>query len=129
MPIVGVNNPQHVLYMSKILVQIYTTGKTIHQFTICYMINLSFNFKKIFKTQVENCLVYSFSIRTMETIGNFLMNKNTSVMVLIMIDENNVEISKTVYRVLSCVFNTLTENYVCIEYLSFRSKTISDILS
>ena len=60
MPIVGVNHRLPILHMSKIMVHIYTTGKNIHQFTICYMINPSLQFNKIFKTQVEKCLGYIF---------------------------------------------------------------------
>ena len=57
------------------------------------------------------------------------MKKNTSVMALIIIYENNGENEKTVYIVLSCVFYTLIENYVCIDYLPCQSKTLSAILS
>ena len=54
--------------MSKIMVHIYTKGKTVHQFSIGYMINPSLNFNKIFKTQVEIFLGCYFSIRKMKTI-------------------------------------------------------------
>ena len=57
------------------------------------------------------------------------MKKNTSAMALIMIYENNAEIEKTVYIVLSCVVYTLIDNYICIEYLLFKSKTLCDISS
>ena len=53
------------------MVHIYTTGKTIHQFAIGYMINPSLEFNKTFKTQVEKCLGYSFSIGTIKTIKKF----------------------------------------------------------
>ena len=52
MPIVGVNHRLHILNMSKIMVYIYSTEKTVHQFAIGYMINLSINIKTMFKTQV-----------------------------------------------------------------------------
>ena len=81
------------------MVHIYTTGKTIHQFAIGYMINPSLQFNKIFKTQVEKCLGYYFSIRKMKTIKNCLMKKNTSVMALIMIYEN---IGKTQKQFIEC---------------------------
>ena len=55
------------------------------------------------------------------------MKKNTSVVALITIYENNGEIPKKTYRVLSCVVYNLIENYVCIEYLLCQSKTLSDI--
>ena len=67
------------------MVHIYTTGKTIHQFEIGYMINPSLKFNKIFRTQVEKGLGYSFYIRRMKNIKNFLMKKNISGMAQIMI--------------------------------------------
>ena len=87
MPIVGVNIHLPILHMSKIMVHIYTTDKTVHQFYIGYMINPSLHINKIFKTQVEKCLGCSFSIKIIQSIKTFLMNKNTTVMELIMIYE------------------------------------------
>ena len=63
MPIVGVNHRLLILHMSKRMVHIYTTEKTIHQFPIGYMINTSLHFNKIFKTEVESCLGCSITIR------------------------------------------------------------------
>ena len=57
------------------------------------------------------------------------MKKNTSVMELIMIYENNGKYTKTVYIVLSCVVYTIIDNYVCIRYLLCQSKTLCDISS
>ena len=89
MPIVGVNHHLHILHLSKIMVHIYTKGKTINQFAIGYMINPSLKFNNEFITQVVKFLVVSFSISTMKTIKKIMMKKNTSVMALIMIYENN----------------------------------------
>ena len=127
MTIVGVNHRIPILHLSKRMVHIYTTGKTIHQFSIGYMINPSPQFNKIFTKKVEKCLGYSFFIRTMKNIKKNLMKKNTFVMAPIVIYENNGE--KKVYRVLSCVVYTLIDNYVCIDYLLCQSKTVSDISS
>ena len=55
------------------------------------------------------------------------MKKNTSVMALIIIYENNGEIPKKLYRVLSCVVYNITENYVCIDYMSCQSEILRDI--
>ena len=63
----------------------------------------------------------------METIMYFLKNKNTCVMALIMISDNNGGNAKKVYRGSSCVVYSLIENYVCIEYISFQSKSLSSI--
>ena len=129
MTIVGVNNSLPILHPSKIMVHIYTTGKTIHKFSTGYMINPSLHFNKMFKTQVEKCLGCSFSIRKIPTINFFLIKKNTSVMALIMICENNGDIYKIVYIVLSCVVYTIIDNYVYIDYLLCQSKTLSTISS
>ena len=64
----------------------------------------------------------------MKAIIYCLLNKNTYVMALIMIDENNGKYTKKVYIVLSFVVYTLIDNYVCIDYLSCQSKTLSAIL-
>ena len=68
MPIVGVNNILPILHLSKRMVHIYTTNKTMNKFAIGYMINPSLQFNKIFKTQVEKYLGYSFSIDALSTI-------------------------------------------------------------
>ena len=94
MPIVGVNNYLTILHLSKIMVHIYTTGKTINHFAIGYMINPSLKFNNTFRTQVEKWLGDYFPIMTIKTIKMCLMKKNTSVMALIMIYENNGEIPK-----------------------------------
>ena len=60
----------------------------------------------------------------MKTIKIFLMKKNTSVMALIIIYENNGEIPKQIYRFLGCVECNLIHNYVCIDYLLCQSKTL-----
>ena len=55
------------------------------------------------------------------------MKKNTSITALIIIYENNGEIPKTLYKVLSCVIYTLIDNYVCIKYMLCQSITLSAI--
>ena len=72
MPIVGLNHRRPILHLSKIMVHIFTTVKTIHQFAIGYMIKPSLKFNKIFRTQVEKFLGYYFSIRTMKSLKKFL---------------------------------------------------------
>ena len=46
------------------------------------------------------------------------MKKNTYVIALLIIYENNGEIPKTLFRMLGCVVYSIIENYVCIDYLS-----------
>ena len=89
MSLVGVNHCQPILYMSKIMVHCYSTDESINQFEIGYMINISLNCNKVLRVQVEKCLTISFHYRTMQTIINFLKKKNTYVMELITIYENN----------------------------------------
>ena len=89
MPILGVNNRQPILHMSKIMVHCYTTDETINLFAIGYMINPSLKFNNTFRTQVEILLSVSFSARTIKTIKYCLMKNNTCVMALILIYENN----------------------------------------
>ena len=48
-------------------------------------------------------------------------------MALIMIYENSGKYIRKVYRVLSCVFHTLIDNYACIYYLSCQPKTLCGI--
>ena len=57
------------------------------------------------------------------------MKNNTCVMELIIFYENNRVKPEKEYRVLSCVIYYLVENYVCIDYLSCQSKTLSSISS
>ena len=52
-PILGVNHSLPILHMSKIMVHIYSTEKTIHQFAIGYMINPSLHINNTFRTLVE----------------------------------------------------------------------------
>ena len=54
MPLVGVNHCQPILHMSKIMVHCYSIDESINQFSICYMINPSLHFNKVFREQLEN---------------------------------------------------------------------------
>ena len=53
----------------------------------------------------------------MKAIRDCILKNNTYVMALIMIYENIRKEIRKVYRVLSCVVYTITENYVCIDYM------------
>ena len=127
MPILGVNHRLPILHISKRMVNIYTTGKTISPFAIGCIINTSIDFNNEFRTQVETFLVDYCSMKTMKTIKSILMKKNKFVMALIMIYENNGKIPKQLYRVVSCVVYNVIDNCVCIEYLLCQSKTLSSI--
>ena len=129
MPVVGFNNLQPILHISKIIVYCYSTDKSINQFAIGYMINPSLNCNKVFREQVEKLFSVPFHENAMETIKYCLRNNNRCFMVLIMFYENNGLKPKILYRVLSCVVYYLIYNYVCIDYLLFQSKTLSSISS
>ena len=49
MPLVGVNQRQPILYMSKRMVHCYYTDEIINQFAIGYMISPSLNGNKVFR--------------------------------------------------------------------------------
>ena len=66
--IVGVDHCLPILHMSKRMVHCYTTGKTINQFAISYIIKPSLKFNNAFRTQVETFLAVLFFIMTMKTI-------------------------------------------------------------
>ena len=51
-PLVGVNNCQTILNISKIMVHIYSTGERIDKFSIDYIINPSLHVNKVFREQV-----------------------------------------------------------------------------
>ena len=123
--LVGINIRQPILHKSKTMVHCYSTDEIINTFTIGHIINPSLNCNKEFREQVRKWLSVSFHENTMETIKDCLRNNNTCVMALIMFYENNGLKPKKVYRVLSCVVYYLVYNYVCIDYLSFQSKTLS----
>ena len=63
----------------------------------------------------------------MENIRYVLKKNNTCVIALIMLYDNKGIKPKKVYRVLSCVLYYLIDNYVCIDYLSCQSKTLTII--
>ena len=54
--------------MSRIMLHCYTTGKTINEFSIGYIINPSLHINRIFREQVVKCLGCYFSINKMKTI-------------------------------------------------------------
>ena len=90
MPLAGVNYRQPTLNMPKIMVHCYSTDEIINQSAIGYMINPSLNCNNVFIVQVEKLWSVSFDSITMEAIIDFLKKKNTCVMALIMIYENNL---------------------------------------
>ena len=68
MLLVGINNIQPILYMSKWMVHCYNTDETINQFLIGYMINPSLNCNNLYRVQVEKLLSVSFSSGIMELL-------------------------------------------------------------
>ena len=60
MLLVGVNNCQPILHMSKRMVHCYSKDEIINKCAIGYMINSSLNCNKVFREQVEECLSSTF---------------------------------------------------------------------
>ena len=56
-----------------------------------------------------------------------IVEKNTCVLELVMFYETRRKNAAKVFRVLSCVIYSIIENFVCIDYLAFKSKKISVI--
>ena len=109
------------------MVHIYSTEKTINRFVIGYMINPSIHMNSIFREKIQTCLGCYLSIKTMKTIRDCMLKKNTSVMAPIMIYKTGGKDIRKVYIVLSCVVYTIIDNYVCIDYLLCQSKTLCGI--
>ena len=93
--------------MSKRFIYINSIEKCINQFAIGYMVNPKLHV-------------------TMTGIINAMKN-NTCVIVLVIFYDNRTNNTMKFYRFLSGVLYSVIENYVCIEYISCKSKTISDI--
>ena len=89
--------------MSKGMVRCYYIDETINPFSIGYMINPSLNCSKVLRVQVENILSVLFHSRIMETIRYCLKKKNTFVIALKLIyDNNGVKPKLIVYSVKLC---------------------------
>ena len=89
MQLLGVNNRQPILHMSKIMVHWYFTDESINPFAIGYVIKPSLNCNKVFREQVKKCLSVSFHKNKMETIKDCPRKNNTCVMALIIFYDNN----------------------------------------
>ena len=93
------------------------------------MINSSLNFNKSFRKIFEKLLTSKFHERTTGAIKNCLRVNNTYVIALIISYDNNGIKLKKLYRLLSFFLYSLIDYYVCIDYLSCQSKTLSKISS
>ena len=65
----------------------------------------------------------------MEGIRNVTRKKDTCIIALVIFYETKTKNPIELYRVLSCVFYSIIDNYVCIDYLCCNSKTLSVISS
>ena len=74
MPLLGVNNCQPIIHMSKILVYIYRTYKQVIKFSIGYMINPSLHINKVLREQVKTFLRAKFYENKMEKLGTKSIN-------------------------------------------------------
>ena len=110
--LLGVNNCQPLLHMSKIQVYLYTTYKRVKNISIGYMINPTLHINKVFREQVEIFLRSTIHQNTMESIINGMINKDAYVISLLMFYESKTKNRIKVYRVLSCVLYSVIVNHV-----------------
>ena len=80
---------------------------------------------KTSKKKCKNKLFTTFGEITKPFIKATLAKNNTSVLALIMFYETRAY--KKYYRVFSCVIYTIIKNYICIDYLAFQSKSLSEM--
>ena len=92
----GVNNCQPLLHMSKRLFYIYTTDKQINQFAIGYMINPTLQVNTVFREQVKKCLRATFHPSIMEDMRNFMIKKDTCVIALTIFNDSKKKSNKSV---------------------------------
>ena len=93
------------------------------------MVNLALQVNMVFREQVKKILRTKFNQNTMEGIKNVMRKKDTCFISLIMFYSSKTINPIKLYRLLSCVFYSVIENCVCIEYLCCQSKTLSAISS
>ena len=76
---------------------------------------------------MEKCINTTFGEITQPFIKATLSKKNTSVLALIMFYETRADNPKKAFRVLSCVMYTIIKKCVCIDYLAYQIKELSEI--
>ena len=78
-PLIGVNHRQSIIHKSKITVYLYTTDEQINKFAIGYMINPSLHVNRVFREEVEECLIDTVNENTMKNEIYVMKNKDTCV--------------------------------------------------
>ena len=91
------------------------------------MLNPILNKNKSFKYQVKACLGNTFGVDTNKHINKTFMNQDTRVLALVVFNELGNFNPRTMFKVLSCVIYTITDRYVCIDYLGTETKKISEL--
>ena len=127
LPLLGVNNNQPLLHISKIFVYMDTTEEHSNKFVIGCMIKPTIHVNNVFRDQVEKFLRATFHQNTMEGIRNIIRKKDTCVIALVIFYNTRTKNPIKVYGVLSCVLYCVIENYVCIDYLCCHYKILSFI--
>ena len=117
----GANRRIPLFHMSKCFICL-NEKKIVNEFTIGYMINTVFNVNKAFREQVETCMYTTFGEITQPFIKATFSKKNTSVLALIIFYDTRAYNPKKYFRALSCVIYNMIKNFVCIDYLYFKSK-------
>ena len=78
-PLIGVNHRQPIIHMSKITVYLYTTDEQMNKFAIGYMINPSLHVNRVFREEVEECLIDTVNENTMKNERYVMKKKDTCV--------------------------------------------------
>ena len=92
--------------------------------SIGYMIIPTLSIKRVFKDQVNKCTNTTFGAMTQPHISKILWKKRVLALLIFYETRKN---PKKVFKVLSCVIYTIIRNYVCIDYLGYESKNLSEL--
>ena len=99
-------------------------NQCINDFSIGYTMNPNLHKNKAFNEQVKGLLKNTFGPSTNIHIGKILLKKYKSVSIGYILWEWGEIISK-LFRVLSCVIDTIIDKYVCIDYLGSEKSNLS----
>ena len=116
----GTNCRMPLLHMSKSYIWIEEKNQRINEFSIGYIMNPTLNRNRAFKDQVKVCLKHTFGPDNNSHISKSLQKPNTRVLSLVIFYESGKTIIRKLFRVFICVIYTITNKYVCIDYLGSK---------
>ena len=89
------------------------------------MLNPVLHTNKVFRNQLKACLNNTFGADTNKHTNKTLMKQDTRLLALVVFYELGNFNQRKMFKVLSCVINTIIERYVFIDYLGTETKKIS----